>query len=231
MAEELKLTASARKVVGRAVKYLRRESLVPVNLYGSRIDTLSLQIDEPVLRKVLAQAGETRLISLKVKDKKDPHMVLVREVQRDILTRSLLHVDFYDIVMTDKLHASVPLRFVGTSPLVFQGEAVLNEILSVIEVECLPADLPASIDVDISVLTEFDSVIRVSDLSVQDGVEVLVAAAETIAGLAAVAVEEEPEEELVEEALEDADAEDVEVVGKGKAAGEDEGEEGEEQAD
>lgn len=218
MPEELILTAARRHVVGRAVKQLRRENLVPVNLYGGHIESRSLQVDEPVLKKMLAQAGETRLINLRVKGEEDPHIVLVREVQRDILTRSLLHVDFYEVVMTERLRASVPLNFVGTSPLVALGQAVLNEVLSVVEVECLPADIPASIDVDTSVLDTFDAVIRVGDLPVQENVEILINADETVAGLLAVTVEEEAEEALAKEALEGLEAEHVEVVAKGKAA-------------
>jgi large subunit ribosomal protein L25 len=209
MVEQLSLMAASRIVVGRAVKRLRRDNLVPAILYGSHTSPQPIQVNAQALKKVLMQAGETRLISLNVEGDQEVHTVLVREVQRDALTRAILHVDFYEVVMTERLRATVPLHFIGESPLVQQGLAVLNEALDEVEVECLPADLPSAIEVDVSKLVDFDMVIRVGDLEIPAGVEILTDADETVASLSLVKVEEEV---AAEEQAE------VEVVAKGKAA-------------
>jgi len=122
-----------------------------------------------------------------------------------------LHVDFYEVVMTEKLRATVPLHFVGRSPLVTTGEAILNEALTEVEVECLPADLPEFIEVDVSVLADFDSIIFVKDLKVPPGVEILDNPDEPVASLSGA-------REEVEEAAAVPEAAEVEIVAKGKAA-------------
>ena len=212
MPVQIELSAESRTVVGRQVKDLRKKGLVPAVLYGHRTAARSLQLDSRQLEKVLARAGESRLISMTVQGDSEPQMVLVREVQRDILNRQLTHVDFYEVIMTEKLRATVPLRFVGRTLLVTTGEATLNEALSEVEVECLPADLPDSIDVDISSLTTLDSIIHVKDLPVPQGVVIFADAEETVASLAVV------REEVVEEAPAPTEVAEVEVVAKGKAA-------------
>lgn len=209
---QIELTAEPRTVTGRRVKQLRSQGWVPAVIYGHRTAPRALQVEAKALDKVLARAGESRLISLTVRGDDSPQTVLVREVQRDILNRRPLHVDFYEVVMTEKLRATVPLRFVGHSPLVATGEAILNEALTELEVECLPADLPEFIEVDVSRLTDFDSVILVKDLKVPSGVEILNEPDEPVASLSGA------REEVIEEAPAAAEAAEVEVVAKGKAA-------------
>jgi large subunit ribosomal protein L25 len=213
MPMQIELTAKPREIQGRRVKRLRSQGWIPAVVYGHHTAPRSLQVELKTLNKVLARAGESRLISLKVAGSESPQTVLVREVQRDILSRLPLHVDFYEVSMTEKLHATVPLHFVGRSPLVASGDALLNEALTEVEVECLPADLPESIEVDVSRLTDFDAIILVKDLQVPPGVEILADPDEPVANLSAVR-----EQVVEEEAAAPAEAAEVEVVAKGKAA-------------
>ena len=212
MPMQIELAAEPREIQGRRVKQLRSQGWIPAIVYGHHTAPRPLQVELKMLNKVLARAGESRLISLRVAGSEAPQTVLVREVQRDILNHLPLHVDFYEVSMTEKLRATVPLHFVGRSPLVANGDALLNEALTEVEVECLPADLPESIEVDISRLTDFDAIILVKDLQVPSGVEILADPDEPVANLSAV------REEVVEEAAAPAEAAEVEVVAKGKAA-------------
>jgi large subunit ribosomal protein L25 len=98
---------------------------------------------------------------------------LVREKQRDYIKNRLLHVDFLAVSLTESLHATVSVNFVGVSPAVKDFNAVLVANLQSLAVECLPTDLPERIDVDISVLTRPGEGIRVRDVVVPDKVRLL----------------------------------------------------------
>ena len=123
---------------------------------------------------------------------------------------SALHVDFYEVVMTEKLTAEVPIVLVGESPIVEAGEGFLFAGLDTIEIECLPADLPPQIEVDISTLQAINDAVLVSDLQVPEAVQILVDADETVVKILP-PVEEEIEEVVVEEEAE------LEVVGEEEA--------------
>jgi large subunit ribosomal protein L25 len=152
------------------------------------------------------------LIDVKVGGETFP--ALVREVQRDMLRDALVHVDFYAVRMDQEIRAEVPVEFIGESPLVVSREALLVTGATVVEIECLPANLPASIIVDLSTLVAMDSTITASDLPLTEGVSLLTAEEEMIATLNYLADLEEEEEEGEEDMLYDAEA--VEVISKGK---------------
>jgi large subunit ribosomal protein L25 len=163
------------------------------------------------LRQVLSQVGGSQLISIKVKGQKQPEMVLVRDVQRDPIRRTLLHVDFYRVDMTERLTAEVPLEMVGESPVVTAKEGILLQGISTIEVECLPGDLVDAIEVDLSELAELDQAVYVRDLAIPAGMHVLTDTDEMIARVVPLEAEEELEEVMVPE------AEEVEVITEAEA--------------
>jgi large subunit ribosomal protein L25 len=185
-------------------------------LYGHGISSQPLQVEERALRLLLARGGEHNIVSLSIAGTKESHMVLVREIQRDPLKPLVLHVDFYRVVMTEKLQAHVPLVVVGESPAVVDGLGALVQNLDSVEVECLPGDLPSSFEVDISVLERTDQNVTVGDIASPQGVEILDAPETVIISMAIARVLEEEEEEEVEIAV--PEPEDVEVVAKGRAA-------------
>lgn len=205
--EEITLDAEQRQITGKKVKQLRREGYVPGVLYGHHTEPVSLQVAERALRQVLQEAGENRLVTLTVDGLDEPKRVLVRELQRDAISHSALHVDFYEVIMTEKLTAEVPIVLVGESPIVKAGEGFLFVGLDTVEIECLPADLPPQIEVDISTLQAINDAILVSDLQVDEAVEILVDPDETVVKILP-PVEEEIEEVVVEEEAE------IEVVGE-----------------
>jgi large subunit ribosomal protein L25 len=198
--ERIELKSSSREVVGKKVKLLRSEGIVPAVLFGANIPNQSIQMDERELNKVLQQAGSTTLINLFVDDEKKPHLVLAWEIQREVLTSRLQHVDFYQVQLDRKVKTSPSLEVVGESPLVEAGEAVLVQVLSTIEVECLPTDLIDSIQVDVSSLETLNDSITIDDLPVPSGITILADPDDVVVSVvpprAALIMEEEEEEAL-----------------------------------
>lgn len=170
--EALDLKAETRQAVGKHVKQLRREGYVPAVVYGKNKETDLIQIEVKALNKVLTEAGTHQLIALQV-GKKKPLMTLARDIQRDSIKRSFLHVDFYAVNMREKVTAEVPLVFVGTSPAVRDLGGVLVHGLNEIEIECLPADLLASIEVNVDSLAQYNDMITVADLKVPGTIAIL----------------------------------------------------------
>ncbi|MFQ5813623.1 MAG: 50S ribosomal protein L25, partial [Anaerolineae bacterium] len=210
--EQIELKMQKRKVLGKKVKNLRREGLVPAVLYGHETDSVPLQVEERELNRVLARAGGHRLIALKIGRARKRRMALARDVQWDVITRKPLHVDFYAVVMTEKITTEVPLVFVGEAPAAEQVGAMVLQGLDEVEVRCLPGDLIEAIEVDLSGLEEIDQAIYVKDLRVPPTVDVLTDTEELVAKVTWAAAEEvEEEEEVVPVAPEE-----VEVIAKGK---------------
>ncbi len=191
--ERIELKVEKRTILGKKVKRLRRQGLIPAIIYGHETEPIPVQIEERELIRVLNQAGPNRLITLRLDGR--PRLALAREIQRDAITGKLLHVDFYTVVMTEKLSAEVPLVLVGESPAVERGEGVLQHGISTVEVECLPGDLIHSIEVDLSELEEVGQAIYVKDLKVPPTVEILTEGEEMVVKVAPV-VEEVEEEEV-----------------------------------
>lgn len=213
--EELVLNAKPRTVIGKAVKALRRQGWIPAVLYGRHIQPLPIQIDGKEFQRVWAQArGGARLITLQVDG--ETHLALIREVQREPIRREILHVDFQAVAMTEKIRVEVPVVFVGASPAVERGEGVLVHGLTHVEIECLPQDLIEAITVDLSALDRVDAAIYVRDLRVPSGITVISDPDELIALVTA------PAAEVTEEAAAPAEMPEVEVIGRGKKAEEEE---------
>jgi large subunit ribosomal protein L25 len=202
--EALELKAEVREVTGHQVKHLRQDGLVPAVLYGKDLDPALLQIEEKALTKVLRQAGTHQLISLQIGQKK-PQMTLARDIQRDVIKYNYLHVDFYAVRMTEKVTAQVPLELVGHAPAVREQGGILTQGLDEVEIECLPADLVASIEVNIDGLVEFNDSISVADLTVPDTITILSDPESLVAKIEPPRLAEEEEveeEEMVEVSFE-----------------------------
>jgi large subunit ribosomal protein L25 len=220
--ERVELMAESRALVGKRVKQLRAEGMVPAVMYGHGFDPVSLQVDRIVLTRFLSQVGGSQLINVQIADQDESEMALIRDVQRDVITGTPIHVDFYRVQMTERLTTEIPLELVGQSPVVEAKEGILLQGLSSIEVECLPGDLVDAIQVDISGLVEVDMGISVADLAVPAAIDVLTDPEEMVVRVVYLEEEEEEEEEIEEMFVEMAE---VEVIGRG-AELEEEGEEG-----
>jgi large subunit ribosomal protein L25 len=171
--DRIELTATNRDVLGKKVKHLRRQGITPVHLFGHGIKSLALQCDNRELEGVLDQAGHTALISLKLDREKKHRTVVVREVDRDWQRGGLVHVDFYQVRMTEKIKLEVPVILVGEAPALKSKGNMLEHEMETLTVECFPGKIPASIEVDISSLTEFDQAIRIKDVVLDKDIAVL----------------------------------------------------------
>ena len=205
MSQQVELAAEKRAVLGKHVKRLRREGWTPGVMYGHGFEPVHLQFQARDLQRLLSQVRGSQIIGIKVKGQKQPDMALVRDVQRDPIRQTVLHVDFYHVEMTERLTAEVPLEIVGESPIVELGEGILLHGISTIEVECLPGDLVDAIEVDLSDLTELDQALYVRDLAVPSGIDILTDVDEMIVRVVPLAAEEvleELEEEIAPEVAE-----------------------------
>ncbi|MBM7557208.1 50S ribosomal protein L25 [Halanaerobacter jeridensis] len=217
MQQRLELDAEVREGNGKAsVKQLREQGIVPGVLYGRDRETVSVKAEATEVEDVL---GGNAIIDLTLDDG-STQPVMVKEVQRDVITRDLLHIDLYQIALDEDIIVDVPVEVVGQAEGEREG-GLLNQILREVEIECLPTDIPEKIEVDVSELGIGDSV-DVSDLDVGEDIDVRVDASETVATVVL------PDELDEEEEEEEEELEEPEVIGEEPEEGEEELEEGEE---
>jgi len=209
--DKIELKVAKREILGKKVKHLRRQGITPVHLFGHGIESLALQCETGELERVLAQAGHTGLVSLKLDKEKKPRTVVVREFDRDWRRGRLLHVDFYQVKMEEKIRLEVPIVLVGEAPALKSKDNMLEHELEALTIECLPAKIPAGVEVDISSFTEPGQAIRVKDIALDKDVIVLNDPELVVVKISFRPVEK-VEEELVEvveevaEAVEEAEA-------------------------
>jgi large subunit ribosomal protein L25 len=195
--DRIQLKAEPRAVLGKKVRALRQQGVVPANVYG-HADSVAVQLPVKESEHVLARAGKTQLISLEL-DGSDPTTVLVKDFQRHPIRGSLLHIDFYRVAMTQRMRVDVPLQFVGDAPAIKTHNASLLTAASTVSVESLPADFPETIEVDVSGLSELDSAVYVRDLQTPSGVTILADPDELLVKVLPPRVEVEVEEEAAAE--------------------------------
>ena len=209
------LGLSQRTVTGKKVKQLRKQGILPVHMYGSGIESQSLQGSAGELRRVLPRVGANIPVSVQIEGSDDENICFVREVQRHPVTEDILHVDFIRVDVTQTISAEVPITLVGSAPATQQGGTLLQPLTNLL-VEALPMDIPASVEADISGLDDFEKSIVVSDIAVSDNVTVLTDSDEFVARVSPPRVETEDtfdisDEEYDEEAAdEEAEAEEEE---------------------
>jgi large subunit ribosomal protein L25 len=204
--ERIELEAEKRDVIGKKVRFLRRTGITPVNLYGHGIESVPLQVNSKKLELMLAHISMTDLIHLRIEGAKAPKNVMVREVQKNPTSDDILHVDFYQVKMTEKIKADVPLVFTGEAPVLKRKNVSMIHLLDSLHVEALPDHLPHNIEVELSSLEEPDQAIFVKDIPLSEDItlisdpEQMVVRAEEARRV--IEVEEVAEEAAVEEGVE-----------------------------
>jgi large subunit ribosomal protein L25 len=158
------LKVEARKILGRKVKKLRAEGVLPANIYGANTKSQPVSVLIKEFEKVYDKVGETGLVELTIGKAQKP--VLIHNVQVDPVEGRYLHADFLQVDLKKKVEASVPVEIVGESPAEKQGLGTVVVQLDEIEVEALPTDLPEKFEIDISNLSEVDQAVFVRDLKV-----------------------------------------------------------------
>jgi len=195
------LTVAPRDVLGKKVKALRRHGITPANIYGSHVESQSIQVVTEELRHVIKTAGRNDIVYLRL-DGDEPRPTFVRDIQQNPVTDAILHVDFLQISLREKVKADVPLHLVGLAPAVDTLGGILMHGLDHVSVEALPTEVPSFIEVDVTSLTEINQALHVSDVPVPDGVTILTDVEQVIAKVAPPAVEPEPEVAEEAEAVE-----------------------------
>ena len=203
------LSLSRRQIIGKKVKTLRRKGIVPVHMYGSGTEALSLQTDALELQQLLPRVGTNVPLSIQVEDDSGENICFVREVQRHPVTEEILHVDFLRVDVSQAIQAEVPINVTGVSPAVRDLNGTLLLQMQSILVEALPMNVPASFEVDISGLDDFEKAVYVGEVAVGSQVTLITGTDEMIARVSAPrieveAVDEEEEEGELEEGAEEA---------------------------
>ena len=170
MAQKYHLKVEKRDVSGKEVKKLRREGILPGNVYGADFKSTSVQVPYTDFDPIFKEAGETGLIDLKLGEQTIP--VLIHNIHQNF-RREVLHADFFKVNLKEKVKAMIPLEFIGESPAVSENIGLLEKVMHELEIEALPTDLPEHIEVDVSGLAQIDDQIEVSNLKVPSEVTVL----------------------------------------------------------
>lgn len=200
--DKLSLHADERKILGKKVKSLRRNGLLPAHVYGKGVEGESVTVAHKDFTKVFSQAGETGLIDLEIGSEK-VRPVLVRDVQYDPIHGNPIHIDFYQVNLKEKVQVPVPIVLIGEEPeAVHLGEAIVLQTLNEVEVEALPTDLVENIEVDQATLKVIDDAITIADLDYDRGKLTILAEPEEIVVKLAPAVTAEMEQLLEEQQAE-----------------------------
>jgi large subunit ribosomal protein L25 len=201
MATAASIAADRREGTGKgAARAGRRSGRVPGILYGHGEESFSVSVDALELNRLIQSISvENTIVDLKVKGEKDPFKVLIREVQRHPYRDDLLHIDFFHIAMDEKIHVEVPVILVGVPTGVKDKGGVIDHQLREIEINCLPENIPETIEIDVSEL-DIGNSIHVGDLELPD-LEIQTDSDRSIVAVLAPTVIVEPEEEEVEEEL------------------------------
>jgi len=195
--ERLELRARRRQVFGKAVKRLRRQGITPANIYGHGIPSVAIEVATQDIMRLLRRAGRHEMVYV-VLDGEEPRPCFIKDIQQDPITDELLHVDFYQVSLTEKVRLEVPLHLVGEAPAVKELGATLLQTLETVTLEGLPTAIPPFIEVDVSTLREPGQAIHVGDLQAPPGVAILTDPEQVVAQVVLEA--EVAEEEVVEEA-------------------------------
>ncbi|MFH1661866.1 MAG: 50S ribosomal protein L25 [Candidatus Falkowbacteria bacterium] len=203
MSKEIKLSAKSRDIKKEDSRKTRTEGFIPAVIYGHGTENQNIKVKKNDFEKTFDLAGESNLIDLSI-DENPSIKIIVKDVQREGVRGTLLHADFYQVDMSQKITTEIPLNFIGDSKAIRELGGMLVKGMDSIEVECLPGDLVDHIDIDLSKIDSFDDVIKISDLNVPKSMSLLGNVDDLIASVA------EHREEIVKETSVEEDKKEVE---------------------
>ena len=211
--EKMLINAQLRTVFGKKVGALRRQGFVPGVIYGHKTEPIAVLMNARELARFLMNVTPSSIVTISIDGKE--HTALVRELQRNYIRNEVIHVDFQEVSMKEKIRARIFISLTGTAPAVKVFDRIVLHEREWIEVEALPADLPERIHVDLSSLENIGDAIRVSDLNLGDKITIHAEADDVIVSISGVKAEAADEE------AEEAAGDEPEVVEKGKKEEED----------
>jgi len=188
--QEIVLEAEKRTIATKgALQVLRKQGRIPAVAYGDG-DPMPLSLNEKSLQLALhSERGRNALMTLNVSG--STHPILVKEIQRDILTRKIIHVDLHRVSLKQKIEVLIPVHVKGEAPGVKLSGGILEHIIRDVRVKCLPTDIPPFLDVDVSSL-QLNQGIKAKELHLPANVELLIDAESMIVNIVSVHVEETP---------------------------------------
>lgn len=208
MAQTYKLSVATRSLFGKKTKQLRRMGVIPANIFGSTIASLSVELPLLSFEKLYRDSGDTHVVNINVDGETTSRPALVSQVHYNPITDVVDHVDFRQVDLTQTINAQIPLELIGESIAVTDLGGMLINSIDEVEVEALPQDLPDKIVVDVSVLTELNQSLQVKDLPFDTTKVTMLTDLETVVVVVqeAQSQEEEVELEPVETVVGEADA-------------------------
>jgi large subunit ribosomal protein L25 len=184
-----RLEAAPRAVTGKKVAALRRAGQLPAVIYGHGVPSQNITVDAKEFELLRRHTGRNTLIDLTVAGSR-PLPVLVHGIAEDPRFRRTLHIDFYQVRMKEEMGIDVPIALVGESEAVEKHGGTLLHLRDTVHVRALPADLPSVIELDVSVIHDFETTLHVSDLPIPPRVTLITDGAELVARVASPRVEE-----------------------------------------
>jgi large subunit ribosomal protein L25 len=212
MVQQVELAVNQREVMGKATKRLRKAGIIPANIYGHKEEPLAIQFGAMEFDRLQRSHGATGIVTLRMPNSADIQTALIRHVQHDPRSGKVIHVDFFRVSMNESVTVKVQLHFVGESSAVKDEGGVLLHLLDALEVECLARNIPEYIEVDITPLTEIDSMIHAGDIKLPADVKLVIDPHEGVAKVGATRAEVA---EVAEEAEEAVPAEATEAASEG----------------
>jgi large subunit ribosomal protein L25 len=165
------LKASERKITGRKVHSLRLKGILPANIYGKKIKSICVEVDAKEFKKVYQEIGETGIVDISLDGKNIP--ILIHNVQYHPVSGIVLHADFYQVNLKEKVKTMMPVVVIGEADAVKNKVGVLLTLLTHIEVEALPTDLPEKIEVDVGKLKIVGDSLKVLDIKISENVKII----------------------------------------------------------
>lgn len=213
-----KLVVEKRTVLGKNVKRLRKAGILPANVYGKEIPSLSLQVPTKDFTSIYSEAGTSSLVDIELDGKLTP--VLIHEVTRHPVSGDFLHADFFQVNLKEKIATMVRIELTGESPAVTENIGMLLQPLQEVEIEALPENLPESITVDVTKLAAVDDQITVADLTMPTGVTILTDSAQVVVKIDELVSVEAKEDAAAEEAAKAEEEKTEGAEGEAKPEGE-----------
>lgn len=197
-----KLVVEKRKILGKKVSKLRKEGVLPANIYGKGVKSLSVQVPYKEFEKIYKEAGETGIVDVEIGGVVRPS--LIHNVQQDYYKHTLLHADFFQVNLKEKVKAMVKIVTVNEPKAVSEKLGLLMQTLSEIEIEALPTDLPDKIEVNVEPLAVLDTQITVGEIKAPAGVIILTDPSQVVAKIGALISKEAAEQAAAEAAAAEA---------------------------
>lgn len=168
----LLLKVQKREAMKKKLNTLREKEIVPAVIYGHKIKNTNVQVSMHDFIKVHRVAGESTLFDLEINDEK-PVKVIIKDIQRDPVKGDIIHIDFHQVSMTEKLQAQIPLKFIGIAPAIKTFGGVFVTQKESLSVKCLPQDLVSDIEVDVTSIVNLEDSIKIKNIKVPEKIEVL----------------------------------------------------------